>query len=451
MIKHPFEHEFNHAVKQYHALINYDYLEKVDFSTLHSKYNDDFCIRLFKINKFTPGDNPDFFSYVFDALASTSISIGIILEKNPEELNFYIGFKYIPSMDISNQIFSQGFLSTFPCSRAQLLTPEASCKLLNRLFNCHNFSAITSVMNIPNKSATTTHSDSDDSKEHMRSTILQNLTTLFSSQVYTALFLAEPTCGHTKKDLVNELLILYNTLSQFTQSTNTLSTSTAQNTSCTYTTNQSESSCNTCTLTDNCSTSNSEASYNNISPSTTMTLPNCNRIVNLSTTFNCSTSSSENRGSSTANATNKTCANGSSEANLNATNTSDGCSFSYCKQNKMMSDSLADLAALISRLKLATSLFHFSAFFLSPLLATTIRAGYTYAGLATDTSTTIHSNRIYTWNDNDPIYPSLLNHLAHLALPYYKASPQSKSVTASSIITSEELFNVFYFPFSNHS
>ena len=434
MLKHPHEQQFYTATKSFKNLIRYDYLTKLDCCTLASKCIKDDCIQLIKINTFTSSETFSYFTYVFDALATTHPIMGFILHKTHNNLNFYIALKTHANLDVATHIFYQGFLSTFPDSKLQVLNKIASCELLTQLFSPEHYSAITSVTTIPNNTTCTP--------------ILEKLTSLLYSEVYTALFLVEPVSPNDYKDLLKELFNLYNTLSQFTQSTNTLSKSVSHNTSCTHTVNQSESCSNSCTCTDSCSTSCSKATYNNISPSTTAHIPKSNRSINISTTFNNAISNSDNQSNSTAKGENNSCSQGNSEANLKATNLADSNSFSYCSQNKIACDMTTLLNSLLTRLESATTLFHFTTYFLAPLQATTIRAAYTYNGLANDLSIATSPNFIYTWTNSDPCYLSLIECFQNLTPTLFKSPYHPKPFTPSVAITSSELLNTFYFPFS---
>lgn len=168
----------------------------------------------------------------------------------------------------------------------------------------------------------------------------------------------------------------------------------------------------------------------------------------MSATLNEAIGANQNSSHSKANADNKSCSNGQSEANMAATNLSDSSSISFCKQNKLVIDAIALVNNLITRLtnNNGSPMFYFNAFFLTPLASTSIRAGFTYAGLAKDSSLNLEPSFITTWHTNHCNFRPLLKELKNFQIPEFKLPHSTKHFKACTTITSQELVNTFYFP-----
>ena len=295
MLKHPFEHQLSSALKQYNYFVQKDYLNNLNCATLCHCTDEQDSILLFKINKFSASTTSNFFTYVFNALATLTTTIGFILENTNGTLNFYVGLDVADSTTISSEIFVQGFLATFPDSEITSFSQQDSKNLLSDLLDPDNFSAITSTIVIPNNTDSTI------------SPILQHLTALLTSENYVALFLANPMGLCENEDLLDTLTCLFNTLSQFQQANLNCFKGVAHNKSCTLATNQSSSCSKSCTNTDNCSHGSSAAAYTNISPSTSVPLGDSCRTVNISTTFNHAASTNQGTSHATANCNTNGC------------------------------------------------------------------------------------------------------------------------------------------------
>lgn len=436
VLKHPLEQQFSSTLHQCNECIQKDHLNNLERATLCTTKKFQNQILLFKINHFTTSTTSQYFTYVFNALASLNTTIGIILERHKSTLNFYLGLSIDPPNTTSCEIFAQGFASTFLNSKITAYNAEESKTLLNNLFCLEHISSITSTIVIPDN----TNADADST--------LQKFSSLFPSENYVALFLASPTDCNENKNNLNTFLDLFDSLSQFQQSNFSCGNIVAHNKSCTLTATQSSSSSNSCTNTNSSSTGSSAANYTNISPSTTVPLGNSTRVVNMSATFNEAIGSNQGTSQSQAKGNTEGCSNGKSEANMNATNLSDSSSISFCRQNKLITTDLSIVSNFITRLTDNTNnaMFCFNAFFFAPLASTTIRAGYTYAGLAKDTSFYLEPTFVSTWPSTHCNFRSLLKELRHFQIPKFKLPRGSKSFKACTTITSSELLNTFYFP-----
>lgn len=436
MLKHPLEQQFSSTLHQYNSCVQKDYLNNLDCATLCANKKTQNQIFLFKITDFASSTTAHYFTYVFNSLASLNTTIGIILERNKKNLNFYLGLSVDSSNTISSEIFTQGFLSTFPNSKITTYNCDESKALLNNLFSLEHISAITSTIVIPNN----TYTDAN--------AILQNFSSLFPSENYITLLLATPASNNETKNNLDTFINLFDSLSQFQQTTLNCGNSVAHNSSCTLTTNKSSSSSNSCTNTNSSSTGSSSANYTNISPSTTVPLGNSTRVINMSATFNEAIGANQSASHSEAKCNIEGCSNGKSEANLNATNLSDTSSISFCKQNKLVIDAISLVNNLITRLtnNSNNAMFCFNAFFLAPLAATSIRAGYTYAGLAKDTTLSLEPSFITTWYANHCDFRPLLKEIKHFQIPQFRPPHGTKCFKTCTTITSQELVNTFYFP-----
>lgn len=438
MLKHPFEHQLSSALKQYNFLVQKDYLNSLSCATLCPSNKTKNQILLFKINQFTSSTNANFFAYVFNALGALKTTISFILENNNRTLNFYVGLNIESTTAINSQMLTQGFLSTFPDSKITALNEKDSKNLLTHLFNPNTLSAITSTIVIPNNTVSNTPS------------ILQHFTPLFTSENYVALFLASPICPSQSEESLETLTNLFNTLSQFQQANLNCFKGVAHNKSCTLATNCSSTSSKACTNTESASQGSSTARYTNISPSTSVPIGSTH-TVNIGTTFNQANGTNQGTSCSHSQCDTNSHLNGNSESNMEATNLTDNTTFIYSKQNKIAMNALSRLTTLIDRLTTNSNnpMFSFNAFFLAPLPSTTIRAGYTYAGLAKDSTLNLEPTFVTTWSSNDATFSPLLNDLKHLQMPQFNLPHLPKCFKASTSITSTELLNTFYFPFSS--
>lgn len=439
MLKHPFSEDLQIALEQFDYLVNKDYLLQLNDAAVSPSADSKDCILLFKVKTFKAATTYSFFAYVFNALASLETTIGFILNRHKEKLNFYIGLRIHSSPPVSREILMEGFANTFPSSELSPLDQTDCEALLLKLFSPNSSACLTSAVVIPDTAANTP--------------LLETFSSLFTKEDYTALFLAAPAKPYEIQECINDCIDLFNTLSQFTQANYSLFKGIANNKSCTLTENHTKTCGDSCTKTNNSSQGCSVAHYTNISPSTTVPLGASNRVINMSMTLNHADGSNQSGGNSTAKGETHSCAHGDSEANLRATNVANNKTLIYTQQNKAVADAISELTKLIARLGGAgtDAFFRFSAFFLAPLMSTTIRAGYTYAGLASDSSLNLEPIFINTWPNCDPAYSALLTELQHFHIPCFSLSPDCHHFKACTTITSTELLNTFYFPFSPSS
>lgn len=436
MLKHPFEQDLHTALQEFDFLVNKDYFNQLNCYPLVPCANCKDCILLFKVNSLTSTTTSSFFTYVFNALASLGTTIGFILNRCNNTLDFYISLRVHSAPHISREILMQGFAATFPPSQLIPLDPTATETLLCKLFSPSTSCALTSAIVIPN--TTTTEN----------TPILEKFSSLFPSENFTALFLASPIKPCKIQESITQLVDLFSTLSQFNQSNHSISKGLARNSSCTLTKNHTKTCGDSRTHTDNSGNGNSTACYTNVTPSTVVPLGDSSRSVNISMTLNHATGTNSSDAHSIARGENNSHAHGGSKANMDATNLTNNNTIAYSKQNKAVADALTELTTLITRFSNASNdaFFCFNAFFLAPLISTTIRAGYTYVGLAKDAALNLAPVAINTWPNSDPAFLPLITELQHLRIPRFNL-PSSRLFKACATITPSELLNTFYFPF----
>lgn len=436
MLKHPFEEELYTALKEFDFLVNKDYLNQLNCHILMPCASCKDCILLFKVNSLTATTTSLFFTYVFNALASLGTTIGFILNRCHGTLNFYISLRVHSAPAISREILMQGFTATFSPSQLVPLDQSTTEALLCNLFSPSTSCALTSAIVIPNNTTAA------------NTPILEKFSALFPCENFTALFLATPIKPCKIQESIVQLVDLFNVLSQFNQANHSISKGLARNSSCTLTKNHTKTCGDSRTHTNNSGNGSSTACYTNVTPSTVVPLGNSSRSVNLSMTLNHATGTNSSDAHSIANGQNNSHAHGGSKSNMDATNLTDNNTFAYSKQNKAVADALAELTTLITRFSSASNdaFFCFNAFFLAPLISTTIRAAYTYTGLAKDATLNLAPVAINTWPNSDPAFLPLITELQHLRIPRFNM-PSSKSFKACATITSSELLNTFYFPF----
>jgi hypothetical protein len=420
----------------------------IDKANLHCLHDFSFCpsdeakegIRLLQVEVLTTPLSPDFFTFVLNALGNLKEVFGYILRSSQHQPELYIGLKTDEGMRSALDILKNGLKNTYPNSKFKELSPKESSLILKDLFNAKSYQTLSAAVVIPNNT----------SPSH--APINQKLLDLMGGEEFTALFLASPITQCEIKCFTDELKSLYTTLSAFKENILSFSQSSSKNTashvSKTITENENN---NRLEIQGNLHTCNA-AQYTLLTPSISTTLEN-SRIFNVSIsfyqttgiadTYNQATERGESRGRSTS----------KMDLHINSGTITNTDSLSYVSQNKFVIDLLEQLDSLIARLTQSASgpLFYFGAYFLSSAAATSIRAAYTYSGLAKDETLNIEQSYVITWEDSEENFSKLIQELKGFNQLSFSPPRGNQCVTTTALITSAELLNSFYFPFPQAS
>lgn len=394
-------------------------------------------IKLIKIETLTTSTGASFYLYVLNALGGLKNTIGYILHSSPTNLCFYIGLKGADNCCTALKLLENGLKATFPNSKFKELSPKESSALLQRLFNPEDCGCLSSAIVVPNHTDVT------------HAPILENFTMLMSKEEYTALFLASPIDRCEMRLLLEELTCLFDCLSCFSQATHNFLHGLSKNGSNSSSICKTESNSLSCTETNSSSFTCNDSAYTNITPSTALPLANT-RSLNISVSSN----KTEGHASSNTESCSECKTRHFSEAKtshcLNATTINDNESITFSSQNKEVQDILAKLTLLIARLKanLDTPFFDFAAYFLSPCPETSLRAAYTYVGLAKDTTLNLEESFINTWHHSSSDFITITGELAQFNHPVFLTSPDCHEIIGATPITSSELLNTLTFPFT---
>lgn len=425
----------NELISKYESLV--DKKELCDLNKLN------FCpsqhiepILLLKIEMLTQALAPEFFSFVLNALGGIGGVFGYMLQASQQRLNFYVGFKTAAGIKTAVEVLKSGLKSTYPGSKVIQLSLEESALVLDKLFNPNTYSTLTSVVVVPNNTSSS------------NAPINQKLIDLMHNEAFVAIFLASSAKTCNIRCLIKALEDLYTELTPFLGTEYEPTYSTSKTPSTQIAKSITESDANACTVTNAITRECSSTKGVAITPVTTVSPKD---LPQLSVGIAYSESSGNDNTDAQSIAKQET--KGSSVTKSNVSTSSNTTAYSdtiyFIKENKFIEDTLAKLTLMIERLNKISSegVFYFGAYFLSQSQATSIRSAYTYSGLAKDSTLTGEGPFINSWEEEDCDFPKLVeeirnfNHLSFL-------TPHNKQITTSVLISSLELLNSFYFPYT---
>lgn len=436
-------HSSSHQDELYQALYEYNMLiNKLDLTHLNhlrllAKRTGPHHIQFLQIDLLSSSTNASFLTYVLNTLADLKSILGLVIYSYNGTTSFYIGIKNKRHLQTAMEVLISGLTNTFSGSIFHIIPVEDTKKLLRLFFSSSYNHALSSATVVPNSTATTP--------------ILNRFYSLMGQENYTAFFLAESISPAKILCLIEELSLLYNTLSMYTQQNHNHSRGLAHNFSKTTTKNRTNGSGNSCTETTGSSDATNQAQYVNIASSTNLSVPDCPNL-NLSVTKNNAHGSNHSDSLSCAHGENTSYSKAHSVARLKATNFTYSKAISYSKQNKEALDALAKLNTYITRLKelFDTYFFNFGAFFLSPSKATAMRAAHTYIGVAQNTAQRIEPSYVNTWTSENPEFNPLLSYLTSFSIPHFEGCHHC-SISDSALVSSSELANTMYINFTDSS
>ena len=420
---------------KYKELVDKTYLNVLHDLTFSPSHSIIGHITLFKIENLADPVSSHFFTFTLNALAHLKEVFGYILQSVHNTITFYIGLKTTKNMAVSLNILKNGLKNSYPTSQFNQLSQEESSSILKKIFNPKLYEALSSVIVIPNNTS------------QSNTPINQNLLDLMYGEDFLAFFLASASDCYTAKHLIKELESLYTDLSSFAQATYAFTYSFSKNPSTQLLKSVTENTANSCIISNGTSQQGSTSKGIIITPQATSQAQNIPQLaLSIGYSEACSIASTDNKSMSKEDSKGDSITK--STLNISSTFVTNTDSISFIHQNKHVTELLDKINALISRLNSASqdNLFCFGAYFLSPDAATSIRAAYTYSGLAKDNSLNIEDPFITTWEFDNCIFPDLLDELSKFNHLSFFLSPKNDCITTSTPITSSELLNTFYFP-----
>lgn len=421
------------ALSQYEDLVNRPFLH--DLGCLQAIPPLPCCkpIYLLHIEALPESSQHEYFSFILSALASLSEALGYFLCAQKGKFSIYIGIK--GDCPDAFALLQSGLLQTFPGSTFEVLMDPPA--FLSDFFSPTHCLYVTSATVIPKTSFTTP--------------LLTQFTTLMGrTSDYAAFFLAHPLPHCELIKWYDELCEVYNLLSIFNQINFNHIHAVAKNGSTTISYGKTTTDGSTQTETNSNSILNGENSYNNISASSGFPCAYLNNNnINLSYLSNRACSSSRTDSFSCAQASSCNIAHSRTESRLSGENISDNHGISYSAQNIVVQNALSTLSTLIHRVQqlFNSTLFKYGAYFLSPSRETSLRAAYSFMGLAPDSSTSVEPRVVNTWYPEHACYPLILESLLKFETPQFCSSHNDKPITPTTLIESTELVSSVYFPF----
>lgn len=416
---------------RYNFLINRPFLQELTLYPVAPPCLAAPVIRLIMIKVLSAVSSPSTFEFIFNALASLKQSIGYLLDFSTN--TFIIGIQGdCPS---ALPILRDGLMASFPNSIIEEV--PSSSDMLRSLFSPSLYTQLAAVTVIPNTSLSTS--------------LMSSFTKLMGNALYTAFFLASPFPRDKLQDYHDELCELYENLSAFSQTGKIHLSGISKNSSMTIIKGDTITHGNSATRTLGSNITNTTAGYTNSTISSSGPVPALNN-QNVTLTYLLNKAAGRNRGSSDTNAEGNTY----SHANLNNTNTLSAenrvtnNTTNYSIQNKCVQNALLVLSDIISRIDTLLQSFcvQYGAYFFSSAPETTIRAAYSFLGLAPDNDTYLGASAVNLFNPDLPNYEAIYNSLAHFEHPRFTFPYGSNLPASTTFISGSELLNSFYFPIS---
>ena len=421
------------TLTRYENLVNRPLLH--DLNCLHIIPSLPCCkpIYLLRIETLPENNHSNYFTFILNALASLSEALGYFLCSHEEKLSVYIAIK--SDCPDAFTLLQSGLLQTFPGTHFEVMLSPPD--FLSDFFSPQHCLHIASTTVIPSASFTTP--------------LLTQFTSLMGkSSDYAAFFLAHPLsrCDFTK--LYDELCEVHNLLSIFNQVNFNHIHAVAKNGSSTISHGKTITEGSTQTETNSNSVLKGENSYTNTSVSSGVPCVYLNNNnVNFSYLSNNACSKSRTDSFSCAKASSCNTANSRTDSRMSGENVSDNHGISYSAQNIGVQNALNTLSTLIHRMQqlLHSTLFEYGAYFISPCRETSLRAAYSFMGLASDSSTSIGPKLVSSWSPEHASYSLILESLLKFEFPKFCTCHHSTPISHTTLIEGSELVSSFYLPF----
>ena len=420
------------TLAQYNDLVNRPLLHDLNCLSVVPPLPCTQPIYLLHIKTLPENSHSSAFSFILNALASLSGAMGYFICSSNGKISIYIGIKGEYSAAFS--LLQSGLIQTFPGATFEVVLDTPL--FLTNLFSPSNCFEMTSTTVIP-------------SPNHPTLPLLTQFSNLMgSSSDYTAFFLAHPLSHSELLNYHDGLCEIYNTLSIFNQVHFNHIHGLAKNSSTTITNSKTTTDGHSMTETDGNSKAHSDSSYTNTTISTGALCPYINNNINLSFLANKGCSHSHTDNFSCAQASSCSTAHCHTDSRLSGENKSDNHGITYSAQNIYVQNALSIMSGTINRaqLLLQSTAFEYGAYFFSPYMETSMRAAYTFMGLAHDASTYLGPTLVNHWSPSHPSYSLLLEALLKFESPKFYTSNSNQAFQNTTFIQSTELLNSIYFP-----
>lgn len=386
---------------------------------------------LLHVKTLPANNNASYFSFILNALASLSHALGYFLCSSNGKISIYIGLKGECSAAFS--LLQSGLLQTFPGTTFEVVLD--SSKFLTDFFSPTNCFEIASATVIPNTASTVP--------------LLTQFSSLMgSSSNYTAFFLAHPISHCELLKYYDELCEVYNILSMFNQANFNHIHGLSKNGSTTITNGKTTTDGISRTETNGINRGRSENCYTNTTISSGVPCSCLNNNINFSFLSNKTCGRNDIDNFSCAEGSTCSTAHSRTDSRLSAENRTDNHAITYSAQNICVQNALNTLSTIINRIQLLiqSTAFEYGAYFFSPCRETSIRAAYSFMGLASNPSIYLGPTLVNLWSPQHPSYALILDALLKFEYPQFCAPHFNASLHNTTLIQSTELLNSIYFP-----
>lgn len=419
------------TLMQYDELVNRPLLHDLNCFYVASPSPCTTPIHLLHVKTLPENSNSNYFSFILNALASLSHALGYFLLSNNGEISIYIGLKGECSAAFS--LLQSGLLQTFPGATFEVVldTPQ----FLTDFFSPTNCFEIASTTVIPNTSSTVP--------------LLTQFSNLMGrSSECAVFFLAHPVPHCELLNYYDQLCEVYNILSLFNQASFNHIHGLSKNGSTTVTNGRTITDGTSRTETNGNNIGHSENCYTNTTLSSGAPCSYLNNNINLSFCSNKACGHNDIDNFSRAEASTCSTANSRTDSKLSSESKTDNHAITFSAQNICVQNALSTLSTIINRIQqlLQSTTFEYGAYFFSTCNETSIRAAYSFMGLAHNPSTYLGPSLVNFWSPDHPSYPILLETLLKFEYPQFYPSNINKAFQNTTLIQSTELLNSIYLP-----
>lgn len=395
-------------------------------------------LNILKIKSFTcPLDTSCLttFSTVLNALYTLNITMCYILQVTEDKLSLYLGVQSATLSCTGLDLLRNGLTKIYPQIQLEVLDAP-SCKVLfeEELFNPSKLGALSSALALPKETLSTS----------CTSPSLETLIKLMSGETYTLLFLAKPLDRNAYRGMEEALEHLHHTLNPFRDInyTSTLCTNKVSTNSSSHTHNESNTA--------NTSATQGDSVTQNTTCSTTNTF-SINYAAVKGPTLNEGHTGNTNKGNTQNTTQNNTDACSNQLSCTQATSDSDSCTcidtlVTNHKTFNIQVDRLMkqiDLLLTHYTATLPLSIFQFGAYFLSPSVASCVRAASIYIALIETNHSPLYPSFINTWQSGDTSFNGLLTYLKMLQHPIFCSRSNSVKVEPTLPTSALEINKLF--------
>lgn len=421
------------ALVQYDDLINRPLLHDLGCLCVTPPLTCTTPIYLLHIKTLPANNNSSYFSFILNALISLSHALGYFLFSTNGKISIYIGVKGECSAAFS--LLQNGLLQSFPGTTFEVVFDAP--KFLTDFFSPTNCFQIASATVIPNTTSTTP--------------LLTQFSDLMgSSSDYAAFFLAHPISYCELSKYYDELCELYNIFSIFNEVHFNHMHGLVKNGSTTITNCDTDTNGGSRTETNGTNMAHHQNSHTTTTISSGAPCPYLNNNINLSVLSHKACNHSHTDNASCAQGSTFNNSHAHTHSSFSSENKTDNHGINYSAQNICVQNALSTLSVIINRIQLLlrSTTFEYGAYFFSPCSETSIRAAYTFMGLASNPSTYLGPTLVNFWSPDHPSYSLILDSLFRFEYPKFHSPNICSPFHNTTFIQSVELLSSVYFPIS---